>query len=96
VTEGVPSGAEARDPEGLDNGCGGMEDGVGVGVLDSAAGFGLTRLREPMAQIEQPRRCQASGGLRCRCSRVEVASQDVVVVVVVVLVGVVAWLRAVR
>ena len=38
----------------MDEDCDGIVDDVGVGVvvLESAAGLGLTRLREPMAQIE--------------------------------------------
>ncbi len=37
----------------LDDGCDGIVAGeVGVEVLDSTAGLGFARLREPMAQIE--------------------------------------------
>ncbi len=42
-------------PEDLDEDCDGIavDDGGGVGALDSAAGLGFTRLREPMALIER-------------------------------------------
>jgi hypothetical protein len=59
---GLPSSAaEAGGWDDLDEDCDGMADGGGVGVgvgaggevFDSAAGLGLTRLREPMAQTER-------------------------------------------
>jgi hypothetical protein len=51
--------AEARGWGDLDEDCNGMADGgavgvrVGIALFDPAAGLGLTRLREPMAQIER-------------------------------------------
>jgi hypothetical protein len=57
---GLPSpAAEAGGWGDLDEDCDGIADGGGVGVgaggevFDPAAGLGLTRLREPIAQIER-------------------------------------------
>jgi hypothetical protein len=50
------SAAEAGDWDDWVEDCDGMLDGGsggGVAVLDSAAGLGLTRLREPISQIER-------------------------------------------
>jgi hypothetical protein len=56
------SAAKVFELDDFDEDCDGIVDevgggvGVGVVVLESAAGLGLTRLREPMAQIEGGKR----------------------------------------
>ena len=56
VLEEAPSSSdffEWDDLDDLDEGCDGIvAGGGGVEVLDSTAGLGFARLREPMAQIE--------------------------------------------